>query len=86
MPSFFFAPLSLLLCFSDYTQKRPSTLSRWLKVTYKKLLEAAPRFELGDGGFAVLCLTTWLCRQMENGAEDEIRTRDPRLGKAMLYH
>jgi hypothetical protein len=21
-----------------------------------------------------------------NGAEDEIRTRDPRLGKAMLYH
>ena len=22
----------------------------------------------------------------KNGAEDEIRTRDPRLGKAMLYH
>jgi hypothetical protein len=21
-----------------------------------------------------------------NGADDEIRTRDPRLGKAMLYH
>jgi hypothetical protein len=24
-------------------------------------LKAAPRFELGDGGFADLCLTTWLC-------------------------
>jgi hypothetical protein len=23
--------------------------------------KAAPRFELGDGGFADLCLTTWLC-------------------------
>ena len=25
-------------------------------------LKAAPRFELGDKGFAVLGLTTWLCR------------------------
>ena len=25
-------------------------------------LEAAPRFELGNKGFADLCLTTWLCR------------------------
>lgn len=25
--------------------------------------KAAPRFELGDGGFADLCLTTWLCRR-----------------------
>ena len=25
-------------------------------------------------------------RGSKNGAEDEIRTRDPRLGKAMLYH
>ena len=47
-------------------------------------LEAAPRLELGNRGFADLCLTTWLCRQ-KNGAENEIRTRDPRLGKAMLY-
>jgi len=23
---------------------------------------------------------------LKNGAEDGIRTRDPRLGKAMLYH
>ncbi|MBP2654077.1 MAG: hypothetical protein H6Q73_1646, partial [Firmicutes bacterium] len=48
-------------------------------------LEATPRFELGNKGFADLCLTTWLCRLI-TGAEDEIRTRDPRLGKAMLYH
>ena len=47
-------------------------------------MEAAPRFELGDKGFADLCLTTWLCRH-NYGAENEIRTRDPRLGKAMLY-
>ncbi len=26
-------------------------------------LEATPRFELGNKGFADLCLTTWLCRQ-----------------------
>ena len=25
-------------------------------------LEAAPGFEPGNEGFAVLCLTTWLCR------------------------
>ncbi len=24
--------------------------------------------------------------ELKNGAEDGIRTRDPRLGKAMLYH
>ena len=39
----------------------------------------------GDEGFADLCLTAWLCRQ-PNGAENEIRTRDPHLGKVMLYH
>ena len=26
-------------------------------------MEAAPGFEPGDKGFAVLCLTTWLCRR-----------------------
>ncbi len=39
----------------------------------------------GDKGFAVLCLTAWLwCRG--NGAEDGVRTRYLRLGKAALYH
>ncbi len=27
-------------------------------------MEAAPRFELGNKGFADLCLTTWLCRPL----------------------
>ncbi len=37
-------------------------LRRKLKRERKK---AAPRFELGDKGFADLCLTTWLCRRQE---------------------
>ena len=28
------------------------------------LVEATPRFELGNKGFADLCLTTWLCRHI----------------------
>ncbi len=34
-----------------------------LPVPPLRLVEAAPRFELGNKGFADLCLTTWLCRQ-----------------------
>jgi hypothetical protein len=37
-----------------------------------------------DRGFAVLGLTTWLCRH-KYGAEDETRTRDPHHGKVVLY-
>ncbi len=39
-------------------------------------MEAAPRFELGNKGFAVLCLTTWLCRlrQMERETRFELAT------------
>ena len=53
-------------------------------------LEAPPRFELGNRGFADPCLTTWLCRQtMERplsfGASDEARTRYLHLGKVALY-
>ena len=32
-------------------------------------LEAAPRFELGNGAFAELCLTTWLCRPERRNSE-----------------
>ena len=32
--------------------------------TYSLDLEAPPRFELGDKGFADLCLTTWLWRHI----------------------
>ena len=49
-------------------------------------MEATPGFEPGNGGFAVLCLSHLAMSPQNNGAEDEIRTRDPRLGKAMLYH
>ena len=30
----------------------------------RNFLEATPRFELGNKGFADLCLTTWLCRRI----------------------
>jgi hypothetical protein len=42
------------------------------------------RIRTGDRGFADPCLTTWP-RHQHYEAEDEIRTRDPLLGKEMLY-
>jgi hypothetical protein len=30
-----------------------------------EILEAAPGVEPGDEGFAILCLTTWLCRHFD---------------------
>ena len=55
-------------------------------------LEVPPRFELGSGAFAELCLTTWLWYQIgavwllqKNGAGDEARTRYLHLGKVALY-
>ena len=51
------------------------------------ILEATPGFGPGHQGFAVPCLTTWLCRQtnIKNGAADEARTRYLHLGKVALY-
>ena len=46
-------------------------------------LEVPPRFELGNEGFADLCLTAWLWHQ--TGAGDEARTRYLHLGKVALY-
>ncbi len=60
----------------------------------KKGVKAAPGFEPGNGGFADLCLTTWLCRQrswdvpsrsQHSEAGDRTRTGDPNLGKVVLY-
>ena len=55
-------------------------------------MEVPPRFELGSGAFAELCLTTWLWHPMtgqksriKNGASDEARTRYLHLGKVALY-
>ena len=62
------------------------TLARWCSTTELfPHLEATFRIELKNRGFAVPGLTTWLCRR-KNGAENETRTRDPHLGKVMLYH
>jgi len=58
-------------------------------------MEAAVRIELTNTGFADPRLTTWLRRQetcterpnaMDAGAGNGIRTRDPDLGKVVLYH
>ena len=49
-------------------------------------LEVPPRFELGNKGFADLCLTTWLWyRDIKIGADDGARTRYLHLGKVALY-
>ena len=58
---------------------------------YQHNLEVPPRFELGSGAFAELCLTTWLWHRTEQkrsrkiGASDEARTRYLHLGKVALY-
>ena len=45
-------------------------------------VEAAPRFELGDKGFADLCLTTWLCRHW-SGKRDSNSRPSPWQGDAL---
>ena len=59
------------------------------------ILEVPPRFELGNKGFADLCLTTWPWHHMTLagtfapaklfGADYEARTRYLHLGKVALY-
>ena len=36
-------------------------------------MEAAPGFEPGNKGFAVLCLTTWLCRHRKSIVDRTVR-------------
>ena len=66
--------------------------SRWLVF----LFGGDTQTRTGGGAFAELCLTTWLCRHMDNrsncllllsfaGAGDEARTRYLHLGKVALY-
>lgn len=50
-----------------------SAISRYKNPTLVNLssyydLEATPRFELGNQGFAGPCLTTWLCRPIHKAA------------------
>ena len=46
---------------------KANIISKKKSTSYEVLffLEAPPRFELGNKGFADLCLTTWLWRQIE---------------------
>ena len=72
--------------------------SRTARSGFKVELEAPSGFEPENGGFADLCLTTWLRRPVgkdhqtarlwkgESGAGNGIRTRDFDLGKVALYH
>ena len=48
-------------------------------------MEAAPRIELGIKVLQTSALPLGYVA-IKNGAENEIRTRDPHLGKVMLYH
>ena len=48
-------------------------------------MEATPGFEPGVKELQSSALPLGYVA-LKYGAEDEIRTRDPRLGKAMLYH
>ena len=51
---------------------------------YLKKMERMMRIELTPSAWKAEVLPLNYIRII--GAEDEIRTRDPRLGKAMLYH
>lgn len=48
------------------------------------IMERMARIELALSAWKAEVLPLNYIREI--GAEDEIRTRDPRLGKAMLYH
>jgi hypothetical protein len=54
--------------------------------TSAKILEAAPRFELGIKVLQTSALPLGYAAMLNIGAGDEIRTRDFHLGKVTLYH
>ena len=55
-----------------------------IQLSYGPPLERMMRIELTLSAWKADVLPLNYIRKI--GAEDEIRTRDPRLGKAMLYH
>ena len=44
-------------------------------------MEAAPRIELGNKGFADLCLTAWLCRHIKLERETRFELATPALAR-----
>ena len=62
-----------------------------IQLSYRRILERVkgigPSQPAWKAGALPLSYTRKFCGiKKEYGAENEIRTRDPRLGKAMLYH
>ena len=55
-----------------------------IQLSYEPVMERMMRIELTQSAWKAEVLPLNYIR-IKNGAEDEIRTRDPRLGKAMLY-
>ena len=53
------SPASFFMCDARFISKNKSTSEEVLL-----FLEAPPRLELGNKGFADLCLTTWLWRRI----------------------
>ena len=45
------------------------------------IVEAAPRIELGNKGFADLCLTAWLCRHIKLERETRFELATPALAR-----
>ena len=68
-------------------QRRGLNLNERLYVATEPYYGGATQIRTGGKGFADPGLTTWRWRlKIKNGAGNEIRTRDIRLGKATLYH
>ena len=64
-------------CFSGFKQKKG------LIPMESVLMEATPRLELGNKGFADLCLTTWLCRRNWSGLRGSNSLPPPWQGGAL---
>ena len=71
------APRIKTECFFAFKQKKG------LIPMESVLMEATPRLELGNKGFADLCLTTWLCRRNWSGLRGSNSLPPPWQGGAL---
>ena len=75
----FFGDVIFSVCFKIDLTKGISVF-RYEKKTdsnRNRSLEATPRFELGNKGFADLCLTAWLCRLKRWSGKRDSNSRPP---------